>query len=136
MWELMNDPLEVEIEAQIDVEIEEEIQASIEADLVGTSNLPAKKSYIDRKREDANMRLEGDYFCSNPVYTEAQFRRRYRMRKHLFLRIVQTLGEWSPYFLQRRDAFGKQGFSPLLKCTAAMRMLAYGSPADLLDEGL
>ena len=58
------------------------------------------------------------------------------MRRHLFEHIVYTLGEWSPYFRQRKDAFGKLGFSPLLKCTAAMRMLAYGSPADLLDEGL
>jgi len=58
------------------------------------------------------------------------------MRRHLFEHIVYTLGEWSPYFRQRKDAFGKLDFSPLLKCTAAMRMLAYGSPADLLDEGL
>uniref|UniRef100_A0A0A9BQ78 Uncharacterized protein n=1 Tax=Arundo donax TaxID=35708 RepID=A0A0A9BQ78_ARUDO len=56
------------------------------------------------------------------------------MRKHLFLRIVEALGVWSPYFRLRRDAFGKVGLSPLQKCTAAIRMLAYGSPADLMDE--
>ncbi|XP_039827103.1 putative nuclease HARBI1 [Panicum virgatum] len=136
MWELTNDPLEAEIQAEIDEEIEEEIEASIQVDLATASNQPTKKKYIDRNREDANKRLEADYFCSNPVYTDAQFQRRFMMRMHIFLRIVQILGEWSPYFRQRRDAFGKKGFSPLLKCTAAMRMLAYGSPADLLDEGL
>ena len=56
------------------------------------------------------------------------------MRKHLFLRIVEALGSWSPYFHLRRDAFGKVGHSPLQKCTAAIRMLAYGTPADLMDE--
>jgi hypothetical protein len=56
------------------------------------------------------------------------------MRKHLFLRIVQALGHWSPYFRLRRDAFGKVGLSPIMKCTAALRMLVYGTPADLMDE--
>jgi hypothetical protein len=58
------------------------------------------------------------------------------MRKHLFLHIVQTLSDWSPVFQQRRDAFGKLGFSLLLKCTAALRMLAYGTCADMFDENL
>ncbi|XP_003570899.2 uncharacterized protein LOC100840429 [Brachypodium distachyon] len=58
------------------------------------------------------------------------------MRRHLFLHIVDTLSDWSPYFRQRSDAFGKAGFSPLLKCTAAIRMLAYGTPADAIDENL
>ena len=131
MWEFTNDPLEAELEA----ENEAEIEAEAEMDLVGNSH-QFHRRYIDRNREDANRRLEADYFCNNPVYTDTQFRRRYRMRRHLFEHIVYTLGEWSPYFRHRKDAFGKLGFSPLLKCTAAMRMLAYGSPADLLDEGL
>ena len=58
------------------------------------------------------------------------------MKKHLFHRIVQTLDDWSPVFQQRTDAFGKVGFSPLLKCTAALRMLAYGTCADMFDENL
>ena len=37
------------------------------------------------------------------------------------------------YFQQRRDATGRQGFSPIHKCTAAMRVLAYGTSADALD---
>ena len=47
---------------------------------------------------------------------------------------MEALENWSPYFQLRRDAFGKVGLSPLQKCTAALRMLAYGSPADLMDE--
>ncbi|XP_062075034.1 uncharacterized protein LOC133779048 [Humulus lupulus] len=32
------------------------------------------------------------------------------------------------------DAVGRRGLSPLQKSTAAMRMLAYGAPADYVDE--
>ena len=58
------------------------------------------------------------------------------MNKPLFLRIVEILSNWDPYFTQRVDATGRDGHSPLQKCTAAIRMLAYGSPADQLDEVL
>ena len=53
-----------------------------------------------------------------------------------FLRIVDALGSWSPYFTQRVDRTNRLGFSPLQKCTTAIRMLAYGTVADMLDEYL
>ena len=34
----------------------------------------------------------------------------------------------------RADAIGRNRLSPLQKCTTAIRMLAYGSPADAVDE--
>ncbi|XP_057426612.1 uncharacterized protein LOC130720046 [Lotus japonicus] len=89
---------------------------------------------IKRDREAGNERLMKDYFSENPVYTEELFRRRFRMRKHVFLRIVEALGSYNPYFLMSVDAVGRQGLSPLQKYTAAIRMLAYGSPADSVDE--
>jgi len=58
------------------------------------------------------------------------------MNKPLFLRIVHALSDWSPYITQRPDATGRNGLSPLQKCTAAIRMLAYGTSADQLDEVL
>jgi hypothetical protein len=58
------------------------------------------------------------------------------MIKPLFLRIVAALSDWDPFFTQRVDATGRDGHSPLQKCTAAIRMLAYGSPTDQLDEVL
>ena len=39
-----------------------------------------------------------------------------------------------PYFECKTDALGKLGFSSYQKCTAAIRMLAYGIPGDLVDE--
>ncbi|XP_042404542.1 uncharacterized protein LOC121994647 [Zingiber officinale] len=39
-----------------------------------------------------------------------------------------------PYFVQRRIATGTLGLSSLQKVSAAMRILAYGVGADLMDE--
>jgi hypothetical protein len=56
------------------------------------------------------------------------------MRKDVFLRIVEALGNHDAYFLMRPDATGRMGLSPLQKCTAAIRILAYGSLADSVDD--
>jgi hypothetical protein len=131
MWEEINDPMEAEIEAQIEAQLQAQLQAH-----AGTSNRRRgyKQRYIYRNHEEDHNRLFAKYFSENPLYIDDQFCRRFRMRKHLFLHIVEALGNWSPYFHLRRDAFGKVGLSPLQKCTAAIRMLAYGTPADLMDE--
>ena len=42
----------------------------------------------------------------------------------------------NPYFRLRFDGFGKRGLSTHQKVTAALRVLAYGSSADSLDEYL
>jgi hypothetical protein len=94
------------------------------------------RKHIKRPREEAHEQLVNDYFSENPLYPAHIFRRRFRMSRPLFLRIVEALGQWSDYFTQRVDATGRQGLSPLQKCTAAIRQLAYGSAADELDEYL
>ena len=58
------------------------------------------------------------------------------MRKHLFLHIVEALGQWDKYFILRMDALNRPGLSPLKKCTSAICQLGNGSPADQLDEYL
>ncbi|XP_010507587.1 PREDICTED: uncharacterized protein LOC104784230 [Camelina sativa] len=58
------------------------------------------------------------------------------MNKPLFIRIVDKLASEVPYFQQRRDATGRLGLSTLQKCTAAIRMMTYGSAADAFDEYL
>ncbi|XP_002893144.2 uncharacterized protein LOC9329205 [Arabidopsis lyrata subsp. lyrata] len=90
---------------------------------------------IERDHEEGNIRLWNDYFSDDPVYHDRMFRRRFRMTKPLFLRIVQSLSQF-PYFQQRDDATGKQGLSALQKCTAAIRRLAYGLANDAMDEYL
>ncbi|XP_058742282.1 uncharacterized protein LOC131614742 [Vicia villosa] len=68
------------------------------------------------------------------LYIDVQFRRRFRMHRHIFLQIVDALGNHDEYFQMRVDATGKMGLSPLQKCTSSIRMLAHGSPADSVDE--
>ena len=59
---------------------------------------------------------------------------RFRMRKSLFLDMVRKITQKNSYFLQRENACGRKGFHPIHKCVVAMRMLAYGSPADSFDD--
>ncbi|KAI5424879.1 hypothetical protein KIW84_030890 [Lathyrus oleraceus] len=118
----------VEEEFMDDNDEEQQLQNS------GSSSRRKRRTTIDRGREEGHNRLFNDYFSENPVYTYVQFRRRFRMHRHVFLRIVDALGNYDEYFQMRVDATGKMGLSPLQKCTTDIRMLAYGSPADLVDE--
>ncbi|XP_024004777.1 uncharacterized protein LOC112081941 [Eutrema salsugineum] len=95
-----------------------------------------KRAYIEREREQGHIRLWNDYFCEGATYPPHIFRRRFRMTKDLFLRIVGRLSNEVPYFQQRRNAHGRFGLSALQKCTAAIRMMAYGCAADAVDEYL
>jgi hypothetical protein len=56
------------------------------------------------------------------------------MRRDLFLHIVQEVCAFDPWFIQKRDGVGRIGLSSLQKYIAAIRMLAYGIPADTTDE--
>ncbi|XP_018467308.2 uncharacterized protein LOC108837596 [Raphanus sativus] len=58
------------------------------------------------------------------------------MNKPLFMHIVDRLSNEFEFFRQKRDALGRLSLSPLQKCTAAIRLLAYGSAADTVDEYL
>ncbi|XP_058771943.1 uncharacterized protein LOC131645627 [Vicia villosa] len=78
-----------------------------------------RRSVIDRNREEGHIRLFNNYFSENPVYTDAQFRRRFRMHRHLFLRIVETLRNYDEYFQMRVDAtdeYVRIGESTAIEC--------------------
>ncbi|XP_013632908.1 PREDICTED: uncharacterized protein LOC106338491, partial [Brassica oleracea var. oleracea] len=94
----------------------------------------SKRRYHKRDHAAVNQRLIDDYFSNQPTYDDTMFRRRFRMRKHVFLRIVEDLSRSDDYFTQRFDAANKEGISPLAKCTTSMRMLAYGMAAEAVDE--
>lgn len=100
----------------------------------GGGSRKGKTRNIDRQRVEHNDILMRDYFNDNCTYTMDQFRRRFRMRRSLFLRLLSDLTQADSYFLQRRDAMGEPGFSSHQKLTSALRILAYGACADQLDE--
>ncbi|KAG2244749.1 hypothetical protein Bca52824_093402 [Brassica carinata] len=70
----------------------------------------------------------------NPTYSTRLFWRRFRMNKSLFMGIVHRLSTEIPYFRLTEDATGRTSLSPLQKCTAAIRQLAYGGATDQQDE--
>lgn len=116
-----------------------------------------KEANKDRKRSEGHDRLVADYFGGSPTYNERQFRTRYRISRRLFARITDALRN-NRYFMQvkfgkqmhtarcttarssvdasnqKADATGLVGLSPEQKCTAALRILAYGIGADAVDE--
>ncbi|KAK1645362.1 hypothetical protein QYE76_063167 [Lolium multiflorum] len=52
----------------------------------------------------------------------------------LFRRIMDGVKIYDDYFCAKVDAIGKVGLSSYQKCTAAIRMLAYGVAGDFVDE--
>ena len=91
---------------------------------------------IPRNRGLGHAQLMQDYFAEVPTYPPRLFRRRYRMRRSLFKKIVRDCEANSTYFKQRRNVAGTLGFSSWQKISAAMQVITYAIPADYTDEYL
>ncbi|XP_051222142.1 uncharacterized protein [Lolium perenne] len=94
------------------------------------------RNHIQQNRLLGHEQLMEDYFAEVPTYPPHLFRRRYRMRRSLFVRIVKACELHSNYFNQRRNAARVMGFSAFQKISAAMRVIAYDIPVDYTDEYL
>ncbi|XP_042012126.1 uncharacterized protein LOC121760539 [Salvia splendens] len=101
-----------------------------------TQTVRARRRYIERKREEGHDTIFEQYFAEDPIYPPHFLQTRYRMRKPLFEKIMNKLVKTDNFFVQKRDATGRLGMSAIHKCTTAMRMLAYGTAADLHDQYL
>ncbi|XP_021304964.1 uncharacterized protein LOC110430969 [Sorghum bicolor] len=86
---------------------------------------------VNRDRQSGHYE---DYFSDNPTYGPSYFRRRFRMRRHMFVCIMNAVEMYDDYFVQKRNAAGTLGLSCLQKVVAAFRMLAYGVAADAMDD--
>lgn len=95
-----------------------------------------RRKVIERGRISGAIQLFNDYFAPNPVFDEGIFRRRFRMSRRLFDRIHDGVLAHDDYFKQKYNAARIPGLSPYQKMTSAMRQLAYGMPADTVDEYL
>ncbi|XP_073317310.1 uncharacterized protein [Primulina huaijiensis] len=95
-----------------------------------------RRRFVQRNSEVGHERLFNDYLSTNPMYPNQIFQRRFRMRRKLFLSIVNALENCSSYFQQRDDAARRKDLSPLQKYMTAIRQLAYGDLANILDEYL
>jgi len=77
-----------------------------------------------------------DYFGLDgrpPNYDKKGFERRFRLPRIVFDRVCGDISS-VPYFQQRVSATGEMQSSTLQKLAAALRVLAYGLPADKVDE--
>ncbi|KAH9456062.1 hypothetical protein Pst134EB_033427 [Puccinia striiformis f. sp. tritici] len=99
-------------------------------------SVKGRMANLPRDFEGGYQRLFKDYFAESPVYTDYLFRRRFRMHRPLFLRIVNDVTSHDRYFVQKKNALGQLGLMPIQKICSAIRMLAYGGAADANDEYL
>jgi hypothetical protein len=97
---------------------------------------PGRRKCKPRQRMEGYCILYANYFADNPLHGEAFFRRRFRMSRKLFLKIVYALRDYDSYFRCKLDCTGMAEFSALQICTVAMRMLAYGAHGDSTDDYL
>ena len=51
-----------------------------------------------------------DYFSEDPTYDAMKFHWRYRMRRELFLRLIDVVCCFDPWFIQKRIALWRLGF--------------------------
>ena len=89
---------------------------------------------IFRDKEAYHNLLYQDYFVENPTYGPVHFYRRFRMKRELYVSIMDVVATFDPWFVQGVDAVDRLGLNTLQKCTATLRMFAYGLPADACDE--
>ncbi|KAJ0832132.1 putative protein kinase RLK-Pelle-WAK family [Helianthus annuus] len=108
---------------------------SVYNELDAESSRP-KKKMVDRDRIRANEVLMNDYFVENLLYNAETFRDRFRLPKELFLKIVGDIEASEEWFQEGYDARGKPSFTPIQKCTSAIRQLATGNAPDQYDEYL
>lgn len=101
-------------------------------------SVPGRRANRPRTFEQRFQNLRRDYFGVNgdpPVYSEADFERRFRAPHNVFMLIYNDVKDL-PYWKQRIDATGRPQLHPLHKVVAAFRVLAYGESTDRADEYL
>ncbi|KAI5351222.1 hypothetical protein L3X38_004113 [Prunus dulcis] len=90
------------------------------------------RMWTDRHSRGKNL-LEY-YFILQSLYSDVHFRGSYRMQSHLFNKVMHDICNYDEYFVQKKNCAGNLGLLPEQKFTAVIRMLAYGSSADQVDE--
>ncbi|WZZ29486.1 hypothetical protein YC2023_012887 [Brassica napus] len=132
----MGDEVDRRLNAALDKAVDEYFEDTYNNIVKNQTKKQTKRAYVERNSEEGHRSLWNYYFSENPTFLPHLFRRRFRMNKAVFMRIVDRLSKNFPSFQQRKDATGRLGLSPLQKCTAALRMLAYGCAVDAVDEYL
>jgi hypothetical protein len=123
------------IESSLDEEADDDTEHTLRP--VYRGSVKGRKPNVKRNRERGHYQLYHDYFHpTRPIFDAQRFWCRYGMSRKLFLTTLNGVRAHDSYFTARPDATGKLGFTSCQKCSAAIRMLAYGVACDLIDEYL
>ena len=85
-------------------EVFDTVSSKDEKDTPKRGSKRGKRANIDRDFQFFHQKIWNDYFSETPKYPEKYFRRRFRMTKSLFLRIMDDVTQHDPYFRQKPDA--------------------------------
>jgi hypothetical protein len=90
--------------------MQEEMDRQVEHILNFKGSIKGRR-VINRDRMSGAKLLHKDYFAPSPTFPDDPwFRRRFRMRKPLFLRIVDGVESHDDYFKLKRDCCGQLFF--------------------------
>ncbi|XP_023732868.1 uncharacterized protein LOC111880680 [Lactuca sativa] len=89
---------------------------------------------LNNDREEAHIRLVHDYFADDCVYQSRDFKRRFRLRKNVFVRIANALENKYEFFQMRYDARGKRRITGLQKYVVAIKLMAMGESSYSIDD--
>ncbi|XP_026399631.1 uncharacterized protein LOC113295517 [Papaver somniferum] len=94
------------------------------------------RRYTYQGRDEWHEKPIHYYFLPDCVFSDENFQGRFRMPRHLVLKIIGELCQVEPQFNYQYDALNIKGHSPEKKVTSALRILGYDRPPDSNDEYL
>ncbi|KAI5315975.1 hypothetical protein L3X38_045151 [Prunus dulcis] len=68
-----------------------------------------RRRNVERHRHSRGKNLLEDYFIPTFLYSDVDFRRRFRMQPHLFNKVMHDICNYNAYFVQKCDAAGVLG---------------------------
>lgn len=116
----------------------DQLQDLIDADLprrgVASGSCEGKSANIEGARVIMDERMHLYYFADALVWGSSFFRRHYRIRRSLFLTILERVCAHDSYFLQKRDVCGLVGLFSRQKITSTLQLLKLGVCANAMDD--
>ena len=92
----------------------------------------SKKTKYDYKR--ASHCVTHDYWGPNPIFSDRQFERFFRVSRAHAEQILQVCARADPFFTQQEDACRTSGIDPKVKVLIALKCLAYGVSSSAFQD--
>lgn len=100
----------------------------------GGGSRKGRAANVERNHEERATRLFNDFFAASPAHGAVAFRRKFRMRQSMFLKIARGVLQVDGNFALKRNALHQPGLSTFQKVALALRVLFYGKTTDGSDE--